>query len=427
MRLFLPSSALHTRNLLPFFILGILILPGTVSASSVPSITVSAGAYSETVPSETVSSWLHISTKSQFAHDYRSEVENPAFCPVGYRFCDFAMPREKRAQVRTVLLSSVSEEKIQKFLDDFAAKADVDPQDAVFAGDSEGKIIVATPEAPGATVNKEESLAILKTALMGEQSGKAFSLRLPVETVAPAITARDKERLGLREMIGEGKTNFAGSPKNRIYNINRSIQQFQGVMIAPGEEFSFVEHLGEVDGEHGYLQELVIRNNKTEPEFGGGICQVSTTVFRAAIWSGMKITERRNHSYPVQYYKPYGMDATVYVPRPDFKFMNNTGHSVFMQASIQGTELYFRFFGTKDGRTVSVDGPHILQSNPDGSMKTVFTQMVSRDGKEFIKDSFWSNYKSPALFPHPGEEQKLSDKPKNWSNKQWAEYKRLNP
>lgn len=177
------------------------------------------------------------------------------------------------------------------------------------------------------------------------------------------------------------------------------MEQFQSLIIAPGEEFSFVEHLGEVDEVNGYLPELVIRNNKTEPEFGGGVCQVSSTVFRAAIYSGMKITERRNHSYPVQYYLPYGMDATIYIPKPDFKFLNNTGNAVMMQSVIEGTKLTFRFFGTKDGRDVSIDGPYILERNTDGSMKTTFTQVVkSASGQEIIRDEFKSNYSHRAYF-----------------------------
>jgi vancomycin resistance protein YoaR len=189
-----------------------------------------------------------------------------------------------------------------------------------------------------------------------------------------------------------------------------------------------VDYLGEVDGEHGYLPELVIKNNRTEPEFGGGICQVSTTVFRAAIYSGMKITQRRNHAYPVKYYAPYGMDATVYIPKPDLAFVNNTPGAILVQSTIEGTELTFRFYGTKDGRSVAINGPHILQSNPDGSMKTVFSQLVTdASGDSLINDSFWSNYKSPSLFPHPGEETIYKEKPAGWSKKQWDEYKKIHP
>jgi vancomycin resistance protein YoaR len=121
------------------------------------------------------------------------------------------------------------------------------------------------------------------------------------------------------------------------------------------------------------------------------------------------------------------MDATVYVPRPDFKFLNNTGAAIVMQPEVTGYDLTFRFFGTRDGRVASVDGPHILERNDDGSIKkTIFTHIVKdATGKETQRESFVSYYKSPALFPHPGEEQaNLTEKPKDWSSKQWKEYQR---
>ncbi|MEI8096612.1 MAG: VanW family protein, partial [Candidatus Moraniibacteriota bacterium] len=256
----------------------------------------------------------------------------------------------------------------------------------------------------------------------------AAKISLPTEVTAPKLMTSDRERLGLKELVGEGRTNFAGSPKNRVYNINRALEQFQNIIIAPNEEFSFVKYLGDVDGEHGYLPELVIKNNETIPEFGGGICQVSSTVFRAAIYSGMKITARRNHAYPVRYYTPYGMDATVYVPKPDLTFINNTPGAVLVQSTVEGSNLTFRFYGTKDGRTVTIDGPHILERGLDGSMKTVFSQEVNNaNGENFIRDSFWSNYKSPSLFPHPGQEPNLTTKPKGWSEKEWVAYKKIHP
>lgn len=326
-------------------------------------------------------------------------------------------------------VKTVHKENIRGFVSALAPQINQEPKDAVFGVGSENQIIVSEPERVGRLLKEEESTDLILRTLLGENtSSLSLSLTLPTEVAKPAIVSTDRERLGLKELVGEGKTNFKGSPKNRIYNINRALKQFQNILIAPGQEFSFVDYLGEVDGEHGYLPELVIKNNQTTPEFGGGICQVSSTVFRAAIYSGLKITERRNHAYPVQYYKPYGMDATIYIPKPDLKFTNNTPGYILMQSTVDGSDLTFRFFGTRDGRTVSVDGPHILASNPDGSMKTVFTQEVNNaEGQNFIRDSFWSNYKSPSLFPHPGEEPIYTTKPKDWSEKQWKEYKAIHP
>lgn len=419
-----PSSLLIT-----FFVSLMLLAWGSlpVSASAYPNVTISVGNTIEIVPNERISEWFRIITSNVFDFSYQSEIEDRSFCPLPYGFCNFSMSRKNRDHVRTKVSVVLDEGSVRDYLRELAQRTDTDPQDAVFGTDKNDKIIPEIPGVFGQSLDQEKSLDIFREKLV-TLNGESLSLELPIRALAPEIRMEDLDRLGISELIGSGSSNFRGSPKNRIYNIKRSLEQFQSLIIAPGEEFSFVEHLGEVDEVNGYLPELVIRNNKTEPEFGGGVCQVSSTVFRAAIYSGMKITERRNHSYPVQYYLPYGMDATIYIPKPDFKFLNNTGNAVMMQSVIEGTKLTFRFFGTKDGRDVSIDGPYILERNTDGSMKTTFTQVVkSASGQEIIRDEFKSNYKSPSLFPHPGEEQQLMAKPADWSNRQWREYKKLNP
>lgn len=413
------------------FIFGSLLIIGStnsVSAAALPTLNLDLNGKTEVVSAATVESWVSLDTKMVFGSGIPSEIEDTSYCPVAYSFCDLAFQNKKRMFVHTELTTDIDRTKIAAFLSDLALRTDSDPKDAIFSGTEDGTITVSQKETYGYAMKQGDALDVITKALETSNHSPLL-IKLPGALTEPKIKSVDIDKLGVKELIGTGTTNFKGSPKNRIYNIKRALEQFQSVIIAPGEEFSFVNYLGEVDGEHGYLPELVIRNNKTEPEFGGGICQVSSTVFRAAIYSGMKITERRNHSYPVRYYLPYGMDATVYVPKPDFKFQNNTGHHVMMQSEIVGDTLNFRFFGTDDGRTTTVDGPHILSRGGDGSMKTVFTQIVvDKDGQEMIKDSFASNYKSPSLFPHPGEEQKkLTSKPSDWSSRQWREYKKLNP
>lgn len=426
------NSPFRKRSLgtLFFVILSVFLFSAhTTHAAIIPdTLFLTAGDYSETVTEKTIAEWLHFTTKLALDPAKTSEAENSTFCPLNGFYCDFSLPRFTRTHLVIHLDTDWNSKRLDTYLNEFAEKVAREPSDAVFTVDKEtGHIIVATNEQSGQTLKKDTSRDLLLRVLTSNDA-KEVRVTLPIETILPKISGNDRERLGLSELIGEGRTNFRGSPKNRIYNIKRALEQFNNILIAPGEEFSFVDYLGEVDGEHGYLPELVIKNNRTEPEFGGGICQVSSTVFRAAINSGLKITERRNHAYPVQYYRPYGMDATIYIPKPDLKFLNNTPGTILMQPSIDGTELTFHFYGTRDGRTVSIDGPHILQSNPDGSMKTVFSQLVTDTaGNSIINDSFWSNYKSPSLFPHPGEEPIYKEKPAGWSEKQWREYKKLHP
>ena len=120
--------------------------------------------------------------------------------------------------------------------------------------------------------------------------------------------------------------------------------------------------MGPIDGggwAHGWLPELVIKGNDTIPEYGGGLCQVSPTMFRAALYSGLEITARRNHSYAVSYYTPYGLDATIYDPWPDFKFKNDTPAHLLIQGYTEGSEAYFVFYGTQDDRSVEMEGPFV--------------------------------------------------------------------
>ncbi|MFZ2299814.1 MAG: VanW family protein [Candidatus Moraniibacteriota bacterium] len=424
------APRLHNTHIVKMFALSVLgigvFLPHTVSGITLDTLTLQAGDHTETLAAEDILRFTRLDTHISYSPAVRSEIQDTSFCPTEQLFCAFSLSRSLRQHLHIVTTSTVDTGSIQTFLKEFADKVVKEPVDVKFTVTND-RVVVAEPEQVGYRLQEADSIILLARVLETTQA-KTARVTLPTEITQPKLVASDRERLGLKELVGEGRTNFKGSPKNRIYNIVRSLEQFQNIIIAPGEEFSFVDYLGEVDGEHGYLPELVIKNNETIPEFGGGICQVSTTVFRAAIYSGMKITQRRQHAYPVKYYAPYGMDATIYIPKPDLAFVNNTPGAILMQSTIVGTELTFRFYGTKDGRAVSVDGPHILQSNPDGSMKTVFSQLVTdASGNNLINDSFWSNYKSPSLFPHPGDDPIYTTKPKGWSEKQWSDYRKIHP
>lgn len=186
----------------------------------------------------------------------------------------------------------------------------------------------------------------------------------------------------IKELIGTGQSNFAGSPYNRRHNIKVGADAVHGLLIKPGEEFSLVENLGEIDAANGYLPELVIKGDKTIPEYGGGLCQVATTIFRSALGSGLPITARRNHSYRVSYYEPAGMDASVYDPWPDIKFLNDTGNYVLIQSRIEGDILYFDFWGTDDGRTATTTKPVIYNIVPPPPTKIIETDKLKPGQKK---------------------------------------------
>lgn len=216
----------------------------------------------------------------------------------------------------------------------------------------------------------------------------------------PSIfSAEDFKKLSFPDQLARGESSFAGSPRNRIHNIQVATNRYNGLVLMPGEAFSFNQYLGSVDAQNGYLPELVIKENVTTPEYGGGICQVSTTAFRAAMQAGLKITNRRNHSYPVAYYGAPGYDATVYAPYTDLKFTNDTGYPVYITTKIIGSRVIFDVSGKTDGRQVTVNGPFVTSRKGDGSVTADVAQIVKKNGQNIREQNFVSHYQSPEKFP----------------------------
>lgn len=198
-------------------------------------------------------------------------------------------------------------------------------------------------------------------------------IKLIVNLQKSKMQTEDINDMGIREIIGVGHSNFAGSPNNRRHNIKIGADSVNGTIVAPDEEFSLIETLGEIDETTGYLPELVIKENKTIPEYGGGLCQIGTTMFRATIDSGMPVAMRRNHSYRVSYYEPAGTDATIYNPWPDYKFKNDSKYHILIQSRIEGDDLYFEFWSTEDGRVATNTYPYIYNIVRPGPTKIIET------------------------------------------------------
>ena len=219
-------------------------------------------------------------------------------------------------------------------------------------------------------------------------------------TISPAqVRAENIKDLGLTNLLGQGQSNFTGSPDSRIHNIKLGAAKFDRLLLKPDEEFSFNRVLGEIGPQQGYLEELVIKKDKTIPEYGGGLCQVSTTLFRAVVKAGLKITQRYAHAFPIVYYSPPGFDATIYPPQPDLRFVNDTPNYIYIQNRIEDNELFFEIYGPDDGRQIKIQGPTILEKNEDGSMKTILIREIYRQGQLISQDKFYSHYKSPDLYP----------------------------
>ncbi len=244
---------------------------------------------------------------------------------------------------------------ISNYLDsELASKIDQEPQAGQFQRVG-GKLTQFKPGKDGRKLNIQASAEAISQALrLGTSTAS-----LIIEEIKNPLNDSDPSSLGIIELLGTGTSNFSGSSANRIHNIRVGTNQISGQLIAPDAEFSVIKTLGDINAATGYKQELVIKQNKTIPEYGGGLCQVGTTVFRTALASGLPITQRQNHSYRVSYYEPAGTDAAVYDPWPDLRFVNDTGHYVLILGEMSGNQLSFSLWGTKDGRVAKQTKPII--------------------------------------------------------------------
>lgn len=233
-----------------------------------------------------------------------------------------------------------------------------------------GRVVEFRPTQIGWRVKQADLFQKIAVFLFSDSPPQA-SWEIVLAKIEPEYLTESGADLGIKEISGQAQTSFAGSPVNRRFNIKHGASILNGVLVPPGAVFSTLAALGEVDREHGWRSELVIKKDKTIPEFGGGLCQVSTTLFRSVLNAGLPVLERQNHSYRVRYYEPAGMDATIYSSKPDFKFLNDTGHYLLIQSRLVGDNLTFELWGTKDGRLVELSKPKIFNLVPPPEKKLV--------------------------------------------------------
>lgn len=248
-------------------------------------------------------------------------------------------------------------EKIASLAARLGSKVERPPQDAVFQFEG-GKVTVFKAAIEGVTLNKEEAMSKIMERFLSLEATTSSSqtATLPLKSLPPKITTAEVNNLGIKELIGRGISYFRGSIPNRVHNIVLASSHVNGTLVPPGETFSFAKAVGDISAATGYQQAYIIENGRTVLGDGGGTCQVSTTLFRAALNSGLPIEERHAHAYRVYYYEQggwsAGFDATVFVPNVDLKFKNDTPAHILVQAipDIKNYTLTFELYGTKDGR-----------------------------------------------------------------------------
>ncbi|RJQ36047.1 hypothetical protein C4559_05595 [Candidatus Microgenomates bacterium] len=316
-----------------------------------------------------------------------------------------------------------SDVELEKFLEPFIKKINVEPTEALFTFQT-GKVSAFRPSADGQEIDMETLKSELKSKslkIIPSEKSQIAIINIPVKTIKPKVSTNQANKLGIKELIGTGTSLFQHSIPNRIFNVTLASTRLNGILIAPDKTFSFNKALGDVSAFTGYQQAYIIQNGRTVLGDGGGVCQVSTTLFRAALDAGLPIMERSAHAYRVGYYEQDsgpGIDATVYGPTVDLKFKNDTGHYILIQTFIDPAfaRLTFLLYGTKDGRQATIGKPVIVSQTPPlptlyqddptlpkGVVKQVdfeawganvyFTREVVKDGKTIISDKFVSNYK----------------------------------
>lgn len=308
------------------------------------------------------------------------------------------------------------------FLSPIQKNIKINPVDAVFTV-VDNKVTTFKPSSDGQDIDfglLQNDIQQKIPFILASGSSQHFTIPIPIKVLHPKVTTGSANNMGITELIGMGTSLFQGSIPGRIYNVELAASRISGAIVAPGDTFSFDQTVGDVSSFTGYKQAYVIVDGKTILGDGGGVCQVSTTLFRAALNAGLPIVERHAHAYRVEYYEedgPPGIDATVYVPTVDLKFRNDTGHYILIQSAVDPATLRLTFYiyGTSDGRKVSMTTPIVTNivpapaplytddpTLPAGVLKqtdfaaagatVTFSRTVTRGKDTLISETYTSNY-----------------------------------
>jgi len=261
--------------------------------------------------------------------------------------------------------------KVTAYLQEIAGRLNRPARDARLDFDpASGQAVVLSPSQAGQALDVEASLAAIEAALLAPDprtdSPAPRQITLTLTVLPPQVDSQKVAEMGIVELVSQGTTYFAGSSPPRVHNIVTAAEKLRGVVIPPGQVFSFNQHVGDITAENGFEDSLIIWGDRTAVGIGGGVCQVSTTLFRAAFWGGFPIVERWAHGYVVSWYGEPGLDATIYTPDVDFRFRNDTDHFLLIkpEVDLDRGRLTFYLYGTRPDRKVEIDKPVVSNIRP---------------------------------------------------------------
>ena len=218
-----------------------------------------------------------------------------------------------------------------------------------------GKVVARAPSKDGLALNTDKSYELITKNIVTADNRSAD---LQVDVTHPAIDGNNLDTLGIKEMVSEGVSSFGGSAGYRAHNIQTGLGYLNETLVPPNTLFSFNAAVGDINATRGYQEGYSIVGDETVKDWGGGICQVSTTTFRAAFWGGFPIEERNAHAYRVGWYEemdePVGFDAAIYQPSLDFKFKNDSQYYLLIVSYVSNGRAYVDFYSTSRGYKVEM-------------------------------------------------------------------------
>lgn len=323
----------------------------------------------------------------------------------------------------------LNQEKINEFIKKLKEQVDRPSSNAVFKYDKETLVVQEfVPDQDGLEVDALGSQKIIENFLQqvenqsNENQKVPNSFELPMGKVKADLTLEESNDLGIKEVIGFGESWYDHSIPNRIFNVDLATSRITNHIVKPNAEFSFNKALGDVSDRSGYRNAYIIEAGQTKLSPGGGVCQVSSTLFRSLLDAGVKISKRLPHAYRVSYYEignEPGFDATVYAGEVDLRFINDTPGHILISCQSDNKNLYMfcKIYGTSDGRsteivnykkwgassplpTVYIDTPNLPSGKLEqidwsaSGIKTEFTNIIrDKDGQVIREDYYHSNYR----------------------------------
>jgi vancomycin resistance protein YoaR len=310
------------------------------------------------------------------------------------------------------LVPAVSESQAAKTVaPKLGAEIGTPAKDAKFKTSNGSVTIVPSKNGVGADL---ALLASDVTKTLTDSSNTSRTVEIKTTVVEPKLTTEKARAMGINERISTFTTTYDGSNAPRTNNIHTLGDALDGKLVAPGATFSFNGAVGERTAAKGYQEANAIVKGKLVPQLGGGICQVGTTLFNAAFFAGVPITDRENHSFYISHY-PKGRDATVSWGGPDIKWKNDTKNWIMVSVAYTNDSITISFYGTDPGYKVDYttgpftdEKPYPTEKENDPTLKVgmkvvkdrgetgkqcVVVRTVTKGGEVVRKDTFTSNYK----------------------------------